>query len=220
MLGFYAEHDLPAPAAGSVDGPTKDEAAELQRIATALTLAAVASEAMATGVLIATLKEISKNPSLFFSGKLPGYVYWIIAGNYQRSDEKPATHWYDVWGDQSGRVEPPTEAAIARAATSAIGRLQNARKPGRPYNSANRILADDLGEIFRPSGQPIARRREPRMRFNKVIFVESGPFYDFLDLVLPPLQRHLRERALSPVTVDTIVRLVTEDFPQSRQVAR
>jgi hypothetical protein len=219
-LGFYEEHDLPAPEDGSLGGPTKDEAAELAQIATALMLAAIDSEAAPVGVLVATLKKISEKPSLFFSGKLPGSIDWIIARNYQRSDEKPATNWRDVWGDQLDQAEPPTEAAIARAAHSGMARLQKARKRGRPYNSANRILADRLGEIFRVSGQPIARRRESQMRLNKLIFVEGGPFYDFLNLVLPPLQQHLREQRLRPVTVDTIVRQVTEDFPQSRQVAR
>ncbi len=37
ILGFYAEHDFRAPEDGSVDSPTQEEDAELQRIATALT---------------------------------------------------------------------------------------------------------------------------------------------------------------------------------------
>jgi hypothetical protein len=222
-LGFYAEHDLPAPGANPADILTEGEEAELRPIASALTVAAAASEAMTSAILIATLKRISKTPSLFFSGQLPAAVEWIIACNYQRGDEKPATHWRDVWGDQpalfEGQVETPTEANITRAATSAIRRLQNLQKRGRPYNPANRILADGLGVIFRSSGQLIVRRREPYMRHGELAFAEVGPFYDFLNLVLPPLQRHLAERALAPVTVDTIVRLVTEDFPASRQAA-
>jgi hypothetical protein len=215
-VGFYAEHDLPAPGANLAGHLTEGEEAELRPIASALTVAAAASEAMPSGILIATLKRVSKNPSWFFSGTLPAAIEWIIARNYQRGDEKPATHWRDVWGDQpalfEGQVEVPTESNIARAAISAIFRLQNVQTRGRPYNRANRLLADSLGNIFRPSGQLIVRHREPDMRHGKLIFIEGGPFYDFLNLVLPPLQRHLRERELAPVTVDTIVRLVTEDF--------
>jgi len=52
--------------------------------------------------------------------------------------------------------------------------------------SAAEILANQSGEIFRRSGQPI--RREPVMRKGKPAYVEGGgPFYDFLELVLKPL---------------------------------
>ena len=52
------------------------------------------------------------------------------------------------------------------------------------------------------------------MRDGEAVYVEGGgPFYEFLELVLKPLQRYLRERGLAPVTVATIVRLVTDDFP-------
>jgi hypothetical protein len=223
ILGFYAEHDFPAPEVGSVDTPTQEEEAVLQQIATALTNAAVAAEAMTNSVLVATLKAISKNPSLFFSGQLPGAVDWIIARYYQRDDEKPATHWRDVWGDQpahfEGQVETPTKANISRAAISAIRQLDG-RRPGRPHNPMNRMLAETLSAIFGPSGQPIVRAREPYTRGGELAFVEVGPFYDFLNLVLYPLQRHLSKRRLAPVTVDTIVRLATEEFRPSRHAAR
>ena len=104
-LGFYAEHDLPVPGIDLVGKLTEDEEAELRPIASALTRAAAASEVMPTGVLIATLKKVSKSPSLFFSGQLPAAVEWEIASNYQRSDEKPATNWRDVWGDQPALFE-------------------------------------------------------------------------------------------------------------------
>jgi hypothetical protein len=220
-VGFYADHDLASPGADSADNVTKDEEAVLRSIASGLTVALAASEAMPTGVLVATLEKVSKIPSLYFSGQLPAEVEWAIACDYQRSDEKPGTHWRDVWGDQlpgfEGEVEVPTEFNIVRGALSAIRSVQGTRKSGRPYNPANQILADRLGNIFRPSGQPIARHRQATMRHGKLVFIEAGPFYDFLNRVLPPLQRRLRERGLPPVTVDTIVRLVTEDFPPIRQ---
>lgn len=216
-LGFYAEHDLPNPEADSAGSLTVDEKAELGAIATALTIAAVASDAMPTAVLIATLHKVSSCPLLFFSGQLPAAVEWEIAGNYQRGCEKPATHWRDVWGNQlEGDVEVPTQPNITRAALSAIDSIQGERRRGRPYNVANQILADRLGEIFRQTGQLIVRVRQPAMRGDELVFIEAGPFYDFLELVVPPLQRYLRERELAPVTVDTVVRFVTEAFPSVR----
>jgi hypothetical protein len=112
-------------------------------------------------------------------------------------------------------VEEPTEPNIAKAAAAAITRIQETRKAGRPYNAADQILAVRLGAIFRRSGHPIRRRREPVMRRDAVVYVESGPVYDFLELVLRPLRAHLRERGLAPVTTETIVRRITDDFPKA-----
>lgn len=216
-LGFYAEHDLPPPQENSNAVPTQDEETELREIASALTVAAAASEAMPTGVLVATLLKVSKNPKLFLARELPQPVEWAIANEYRRGDEPPGTHWRDVWGDQvaklPGEVEQPTEPNIAKAANAAIAKIQERRKAGRPYNQADQILADQLGAIFRLSGQPIRRGNEPIMRRGKLVFVEGGPVYDFLDLVLKPLRAYLHERRLAPVTTETIVRLITDDYP-------
>jgi hypothetical protein len=215
-LGFYAERDL-SPPENSDAIPTKDEEEELRQIASALTVAAAASATMPTAELVATLLKVSKQPSLFFARELPQPVEWAIADDYQRGDEQPGTHWRDVWGDQvaafPGEVEQPTESNIAKAAGAAITTIQKTRKPGRTYNSADQILAVRLGAIFRQSGQPIRRRREPIMRRGKLVEVEGGPIYDFLELVLKPLRACLRERGLAPVTTETIVRRITDDFP-------
>src|SRR5258705_9023559 len=99
-LGFYAEHDLPHPEGNSDAIPTKDEEEELRQIASALTVAAAASAEMPVGVLIASLKKVSKNSGLFFARELPQPVEWAIADDYRRGEESPGTHWRDVWGDQ------------------------------------------------------------------------------------------------------------------------
>ena len=219
-LRFYERRDLLPPDINSYPVLTKYEAEELLQIAGALTAAAEASGVMKPAVLVATLQKVIKKPTLFFSRELPAPVEWAIACDYQRSDESPGTHWRDVWGDQisslPGKVEKPTEANIARAARVALATIQEARKPGRNFNVTDQILADRLGQLFRGSGQPIRRHNKPMMRRGKSVYVEGGgPFYDFLELVLEPLQRYLSERRLAFVTVATIVRLVTDDFPPS-----
>ena len=217
-LGVYAEHDVPPPE-NSDAILTKAEEEELRQIASALTIALAASVTMTTSVLVATLLKVSKKPSLFFARELPQPVEWAIADDYQRGDEPPGTHWRDVWGDQvatfPNEVEQPTELSIARAADSAIATIQKTRQPGRPYNPADQILAIWLGTIFRRSGQPIRRRREPVTRRGKLVYVEAGPIYDFLKLVLKPLQARLREKRLAWVTTETIVRRMTEDLPKA-----
>jgi hypothetical protein len=76
-LGFYAEYDLPPPEENSNAVPTKNEEEELRQIASALTVAA--SAAMPIGMLVKTLKKVSKNPSLFLPRELPQPVEWAIA---------------------------------------------------------------------------------------------------------------------------------------------
>ena len=175
-LGFYAEHDLPPPEENSDAVPTQDEEEELCQIASALTFAGAASEVMPTGVLVATLLKVSKDPNLFFARGLPAPVEWAIACGYQRGDEIAGTHWRDIWGDQvatfPGEVEQPTALNVVKAARSALVAIEAKRKVGRKSNLADQILADLLGRIFRQSGQPIRRSNKPVMRHRQVVFVD------------------------------------------------
>src|SRR6202171_1752647 len=145
-LGFYAEHDLPPPHENSDAIPTQDEEKELRQIAGALPVAGAGSEVMPTGVLVASLLKVSKDPNLFFARGLPAPVEWAIACGYQRGDEIPGTHWRDIWGDQvatfPGGVETPTALNVVKAARSALVAIESKRKVGRKYNRANQILDD------------------------------------------------------------------------------
>ena len=89
-------------------------------------------------------------------------------------------------------------------------RLKEGRSPGRPRNQATLILAENFGPMFRASGQAIVRRRKKQARGVKGTrfppYAETGPFHEFLELVLPPLRDFLRENRLAPVTVESIVR--------------
>jgi hypothetical protein len=214
-LGYYKEHNLPVPEADPPEALSQDEETEIKPIAGALSVAAGASQVLPRGELIATLKRVSKEPCLLRQGQLPEEVEWAIARSYQRLDELPGTHWYDVWHGKvafpKGKVEVPTDHNITKGALAALGLAQSAKMRGRPPNLANQILADELGHIFRRSGQRIVRRRIRIKRHGKTAFIEGGPFYDFLGLVLTPLQKYLHERKLSPVTIDSIVRIATEN---------
>ena len=213
-LGYYVEHDLQIP--GQETELTEDEKRELEPIARVLTEAAVISVRMRGGVLVSTLDKIRKDPSLFFNARLPAAVQWEIAKNYQRDDERPGTCCMDIWGDDqtvfaSSRAAP-TEANIRKAAEAARRQIEQRRSSGRPHNLANRIVADDLGTIFRSIGHSIVRRWVPTDKlFNsKYIYVETGPFHSFLELVLPPLNMYLREQRLPPVTINSVVRLAAK----------
>jgi hypothetical protein len=224
-LDYYAARDLEVPGPERDGKLTKDEEDELSPIVRALMEAAIISEAMPERILLATLKRVAKKPSCFFSGELPAAVQWEIAADYRRGDEKPGTFGMDVWGDEQTRcsypLETPRESAIKKAAEAAIRRIEEVRSQGCPHNPANRIIAERLGNIFRSSGRPIIRRREPssKMFKGKVIYIERGEFKEFLELVLPPLQYYLRERNLSLVTIDAVVRLATKGARQRNSLS-
>ena len=213
-LRYYEERNLQIPSRKSK--LTKDEKEELKPIARPLIEAAIKSVQMRDGVLVTTLDKVAKNPSLFFDGQLPAAVQWEMANDYQRDDEQPGTFGMDIWGNEKTgctySLQPPTEANIQKAAEAALSRIEELRTSGRPPIPANRIIAFYLGRIFRSSGHSIVRRREStgKMFKEKVIYAETGPFYDFLELVLPPLQRFLSEQRLPPVTIKLIIRLAAK----------
>jgi hypothetical protein len=209
MFGYYVERDLEVP---SPDAPlTNEEVAELTPIASALTKAAVESQRMRSGVQVATLKKVAKAPSQHV-GNLPAAIQWMMSSFYKRGEEKAGTFAMDIWGTDLTRTTyirgEPTPENMSRAAEAAANQIQAGRSPGRPHNRANWILAENLGAIYRTSGQVIARHRQkaPKDLKGSSIYVESGPFYEFLEMVLPPLQDFLREHRLASVTIESIVR--------------
>jgi hypothetical protein len=213
VLQFYSERgEEPL----SADIPlTAEEEAELAPIISALTIAAVQSEAMKPGVLRGTLTSLIGRPGLSFENELPGAVQWELANNIQRASEPVGTFSMDIWGtDQtcvSYSLVAPTEEVIAGAAARAVDRSRENGSAGRPEHPAHRALAERLGPIFGASGLPILRHKEKvvrRVHGDDVLrYLEGGPFFDFLELVLPPLRKFLQERNLSSVTIDTIVRM-------------
>ena len=219
-LRYYSRRDLQIP---TMESPlTNDEKLELDPIIGALVEAAVTNLRMKDRIVVATLGKVAKNPSLFFDEDLPGVVEAELAVDYQRDSEKRGTFSPDICGNErtiSGYpFQKPTEANIKKAAEAALARVKSRQFRGRPANYANEIIALQLGKVFRLSGQLIARRLYTQMRGSKVVMVEGGPFYDFLELILPVLNRYLAEQGCAPVTTETVIRLVTEQFsgPSSR----
>ena len=78
-----------------------------------------------------------------------------------------------------------------------------------------RFLQSDWATSFEEAASPFAARPYRLCAMESWFMSKAEAFYDFLELVLKPLQRYLKERQLAPVTVASIVRLVTDDFPPS-----
>ncbi|UVO27597.1 hypothetical protein [Bradyrhizobium arachidis] len=213
--GFYENYDIEVQSADETRTLEGEEKAAIERIATALTIAAHCSHQTPDGVARAWLERIARNPALFRIKGLPPEVHWAIVSNYSRLSEKPGMHLQDVFGRRRVRFEAkakrPTPASIAKAARRA---LENQRRQrGRPRNVANRLLAESLALAFRTFGGRIVRRRTPiDAPGGGVRYVESGPFYSFLEKVIGPLQTHLDEVGLPGVTIETIERIAAEEF--------
>ena len=46
----------------------------------------------------------------------------------------------------------------------------------------------------------------------RVIYIEKGPFHDFLALVVPSINLYLSEQGLAPVNIEAVVRFAIEEF--------
>jgi hypothetical protein len=213
--GFYERYDI--EVAEGVEGRElgTEEKEAIGRIATALTIAADAAHRTPPGIVAAWLERIAKNPALFRTERLPPEVDWLIASCYRRESERPGTHVQDICSRRRVRFEAKAQRAtnsrIARAARLAAASLW--RRRGRPPNVANGLLAEYLASAFRWCGGHIVRRQIPIVKKGGgVCYAEDGPLYQFLKRVIGPLQRHLEDHRLSPVTIETIERIATEQF--------
>lgn len=213
--GFYEKYDIEVQSADEVRTLEGEEKVAIEKIATALTVAAHCSHQTPAGVVRAWLKRIAKQPALFRIRGIPSEVHSAIVSNYCRAGEPPGTYLQDVFGRQrvrfAAKPQRPTPTNIAKAARRALESQQ--RQRGRPRNVANRLLAESLAVSFRALGGRIVRRQAPIDREGGgVRYVECGPFFSFLEKVIGPLQAHLDERGLPGVTIETIERIASKQF--------
>jgi hypothetical protein len=213
--GFFERFDIEMP--NRVEGRNlgMEERAAIERIATALTIAADVAHQTPPGIVAAWLDRIAKKPELFRSEQIPPEVHWMIASCYRRGSERPGTHLQDIWGRRCVRFEAKAQRAtnsrIARAARLAATLFR--RRRGRSPNVANYLLAEYLASAFRFFGGRIVRRLIPVDKDGGgVRYVEDGPFHQFLKKVIGPLQEHLKSHGLQLVTIETVERIATEQF--------
>jgi hypothetical protein len=211
-LGFYHEHGRPEDFGGKFkEQVQKYRDQVLSEIAGALTLAASISQLISPPVLIATLGKVRKQPDLIVRNDFSGAVLWFLAGYYQRAIEKPGTYWPDIVGEAPANfkmpLEKPSPENISAAASRAIASLQKSRMPGRSRNSANKSLAEKLGEIFLRYNANITRHSlESSLGRGRYYQVDGGPFFEFVEMVLEPLQAYLRENDFPTVSASGVVR--------------
>lgn len=210
MLSFYKEHGRIGDWDGKFDEQIRKNITLLiDEIAAVLATAFMHSAQMPTGVLIATLKNVQKQPSLAISKNLPGAVDRALAGHYQRNKEKPGTFWPDAMYIRpvgfNGVMRRPTGRRLAKAAALATHQLLKRRHKGRPKKHVSELLAYNLRAIFSRSGRRVTLISEYDDLLRRQI--ERGDFLDFVNQVLPPLQALLTRYRLPPVSANTIARL-------------
>lgn len=207
-LGFYREHDRVESFNSKFEKQVRDHENEvINEIVGVLTHAAAVAAKISDPALIATLKSIRRRPNLVFNNPVIGAAAWIIAENYQRQNEKPGTFWPDIMGqlpqDFHGSLRNPALANIKAAASRSLQKLQRPRSPGQPRNFANVLLSEKLGQIFLRYNDRITRHSvviatgPDRLR-------DGGPFFDFIQLVLEPLQSFLRAHKLRSVSASGV----------------
>lgn len=190
-VGFYLEYGIPEEPGYIGDLTSIHLIREI-----AGTLARAAAIVMDGGFkaphrLIATLRAVEKNPSLVCSRRVEPEALGSLAQSYQRADEPRGTFWFDV--TEPWKPVRSTAAQIRIAAKEAIRRLKGEVRRGRRKKLMVEHLAFELRGIFlrfnpgvtRHSVYSADRKGRPKQ-------VEAGPFIEFLEEVIAPLNDYLR----------------------------
>lgn len=212
--GFYEVQDVEPPVAADqkLGG---DEKEALERVVTALTIVANCSDRTDRGVISAWLKAVGRRPTLFRSKSLPPEALEAIAAHYRRDAEPPGIFLQDILGRRRIRFPEkkrrPGTRRIARAARAAAGALP--RRRGRPQKIGNWLAAEYLSSAYRSiGGRKVLRHQTTTDLGSKVVVDDDGLFYRFLELVIGPLQRHLKAHGRPAVTIETIERIAIKHF--------
>lgn len=222
-LGFYKAYDCLDPDIAHT------EARELiNQLSGVISLAAAIrmdGGFKAPNKLIATLEAVEKNPSLIFTHALEPEALCTLALHYQRADERPGTWWWDV--DRQENAPLPEPERVRQAASSAIVALKSEAGPGRPQDKVTECLAVKTREIYLRYNISVTRHSELSSTDGMLCQVEAGPFFDFLERLLAPLNRffaslpkHYYATPISPAYVARMAVELTQDRLQQQRPIR
>jgi hypothetical protein len=134
--------------------------------------------------VIATLKSIKKNPSLILNAGVEPEALAMVSSSYQRAEEKPGTFWFDIDRPDDDAPDPQR---VRIAASVAIKKLLPRR--GQPRDVVLDFLGDKLLRCFlrfnATAGRHSVAADGDRAQ------AEAGPFFEYLSLVIAPLNRFL-----------------------------
>lgn len=187
-LGFYNAHQTARAAVR--EAAVKEP---LRELSGALDLAAaIRMDAgfKAPNKIIATLTAIHNNPTLILDQSIEPEALGVLALHYQRRDEAPGTFWPDIYGEVEG--SPPDLQQVRASAAAAILAMKAEARPGRPADVERVMLARKGREIFLRYNPTVTRHSvvsvmKHKGGKSKFFQVEGGPFLEFLEEWLAPL---------------------------------
>jgi hypothetical protein len=140
--------------------------------------------------LISTLEAVKKDPSLILTRQLEPEALGMLASHYQRANERPGTFWWDV--DRQENAPLPDLERVRQAASNAIIALKSEARPGRLPDEATKVVALKAREIYLGYNLSVTRHSVASVSHGKDCQVDAGPFFEFLELLLAPLNRFLK----------------------------
>jgi hypothetical protein len=137
----------------------------------------------AANKIIATLESVERDPSIINSRNVEPEALGMIACHYQRADEAPGKYWMDVYQDEGAHQLNLQQ--VRRAALIAISSLRTEVKRGRPNKLPLDILGEKLRDLFLRYNE--VATRNSIASDGEVAQVEAGPYFEFCEAVIAPL---------------------------------
>jgi len=220
LIGFFREYELNSNQLETVKNAKEDADEIISEIVGTLfhaTLIEAHTGQESVVELISTLKAVQKTPHLLSTknSKISPVALLEIGKHYQREQESPGTHWYDVTEIGARRISgqiDPIATNVKRAAGLANLDIESDKLLGRPPRSANIHLAKRLTEIFQRFGRKASRIVDPIKTVTDPRERERGDFVEFVRLVIEPLNQLVTRQYGSEskiFSIDTITKLAT-----------
>ncbi len=160
-----------------------------------------------TNQLVANIKAIISNPAHVHEkrGQLDPTTVSAIARLYQRSDERPGTHWGDISGDSG---VSPSAANVRAAAARALEATRLEARRGAPHKPEIEVLARELGAIFRGFHYDKIKRLLQKDRPDDAHWLHSdtGQYRRFLEVTLAVFSDVVKEyRRAYSANIQTVI---------------
>ncbi len=214
-LGFYKEYGVSDQDIAPIE--PRELFRELSGVISQAAAIRMDAGLKAPNKLISTLEAVEKDASLILTRQLEPEALGMLASHYQRADERPGTFWWDV--DRQQNAPLPEPERVRQAASSAIVALKSDARSGRPPDKVTEFVAVKAREIYLRYNVSATRHSIASSRRGKDSQVEAGPFVDFLELLLAPLNRYFaglpKHYCATPVSSASVARMATE-FTQER----
>jgi hypothetical protein len=215
--GFFNEYGHPGPDV--VHSEARELIRELSGVISLAAAIRMDAGFKAPNKLISTLEAVEKDPSVILTRQLEPEALGKLSSHYQREDEPPGTFWWDV--DRQENAPLPEPEGVRRAASKAILALESEASPGRPADKVTEVVALRAREIYLRYNASVTRHSVASFRWGSDWQIEAGPFLEFLELLLEPLNSFFaslpKHYCATPVSPASVVRMAVDFTPDRLQ---